>query len=65
MICLIITMNSEFGRGVIISGAADVNACICRGAFVEDQSTLSAQGMDAKVLPWFQFHIILQIYSFF
>ncbi len=58
-------MNSELGGGVIISSATDVSASIFRGAFVDDQRALSAQRMDAKVLSWFQFHIILQINQFF
>lgn len=58
-------MDSELGGGVIISSATYVSACIFRGAFVDDQRALSAQGMDAKVLPWFQFHVILQINIFF
>lgn len=61
----VITMNSELSGGVVISSATDVSASIFRGAFVDDQRALSPQRMDAKVLPWFQFHIILQINHFF
>lgn len=53
------TMNTELGRGVIISAATHVSACIVRGASADDQSALSAQGMDADVFPGFQFHVIL------
>lgn len=58
-------MNSELSGGVIISSATDITTCIFRGAFVDDKRALSAQGMNAKVLPWFQFHIILQMDNFF
>lgn len=58
-------MNGEPRRGVIVSSATHVSACIFRGAFADEQSALSAQGMDAKVFPWFQFHITLKINHFF
>lgn len=58
---VIFTMNSELGRGVIISSATDVGSCIFRGAFADYQRALSPQGMDAKVLPWFQLHITLKM----
>lgn len=45
---IIITMNCELGGGVIINSATDVSACIFRGAFVDDQRALSAQGVDAN-----------------
>lgn len=57
----IITMNCELGSSVIINSATDVSACIFRGAFVDDQSALSAEGVGANHLSWFQFHIILQM----
>lgn len=62
--CDIITINNELGGGVVICCATDIGACIFRGAFVNDQGALSTQGMDAKVLAWFQFHIILRIDNF-
>lgn len=54
------TMNCELGSGVVVSSATDVGACISRSTFVDNQGALSAQGMDAKILPGLQFHIILK-----
>lgn len=60
----IITVHGELGGSVIVRGATDVSARILRGAFVDDQRTLSARGMDANILTRFQFHVILKMNHF-